>query len=163
KENRMLSSFAFENTPIMANGKLYTSTSLAQVEAIDPKTGEKIWNFDPESYKGPRPTNLGYVHRGVAYWTDGKEERLYHAAHDAYLYCIDAKTGELVESFGDEGKINLADAIPLALNARNYTMTSPPVICRDVVVVGSSISDGPQNKEAPRGDVQAFDARTGKP
>ena len=42
-------------------------------------------------------------------------------------------------------------------------MTSPPVICRDVVVVGSSISDGPQFKEAPRGDVQAFDVRTGKP
>ena len=38
-------------------------------------------------------------------------------------------------------------------------MTSPPVICRDTVIVGSSISDGPQYKGAPRGDVQAFDVR----
>ena len=66
-------------------------------------------------------------------------------------------------SLATSGKVNLTKAIPLAVNARNYTMTSPPVICRDVVIVGSSISDGPQNKEAPRGDVQAFDVRTGKP
>lgn len=163
KANRALTAWMFENTPLMVNGKLYTSTSLAQVAAIDPETGKTIWNFDPESYKEARPTNLGFVHRGIAYWTDGKEERLYLAAHNAYLYCIDAKTGKLVESFGDDGKVNLAEAIPLAVNARNFTMTSPPVICRDVVVVGSSISDGPQNKEAPRGDIQAFDVRTGKP
>ncbi len=42
-------------------------------------------------------------------------------------------------------------------------MTSPPVVCRNVVIVGSSIHDGPQYKEMPRGDVQAFDVRTGKP
>lgn len=163
QENRSLSSFAFETTPIMAGGTLYASSSLAQVVAIDPKTGKNRWVFDPESYKAGRPTNLGFVHRGVAYWTDGGQERIYLAAHDAHLYAIDAKTGKTVSEFGDNGRVNLAKAIPLAVNARNYTMTSPPVICRDVVIVGSSISDGPQNKEAPRGDVQAFDVRTGKP
>jgi quinoprotein glucose dehydrogenase len=163
QENRSLSSFAFETTPIMVGGTLYCSSSLAQVVAIDPKTGKNRWVFDPESYKAGRPTNLGFVHRGVAYWTDGGQERIYLAAHDAYLYAIDAKTGKTISEFGDNGRVNLAKAIPLAVNARNYTMTSPPVICRDVVIVGSSISDGPQNKEAPRGDVQAFDVRTGKP
>ncbi len=162
-ENRALSSFAFENTPIMVGGTLYTSTSLAQVAAIDARTGKTIWLFNPESYKAGRPTNLGFVHRGVAYWTDGGQERLYLAAHDAYLYAIDAKTGKTVSEFGEGGRVNLTAAIPLAVNARNYTMTSPPVVCRNVVIVGSSISDGPQNKEAPRGDVQAFDVRTGKP
>jgi quinoprotein glucose dehydrogenase len=163
KENRALGSFAYEATPLMVGGKLYTSTSLSQVVAIDPATGKTLWVFNPEVYKAGRPTNLGYVHRGVAYWSGDGEERLYLAGHDAYLYCIDAKTGTLISSFGDAGRVNLAKAIPNAVNARNYTMTSPPVICRDVVIVGSSISDGPQNKEAPRGDVQAFDARTGKP
>ena len=111
----------------MAGGVLYTSTSLSQVAAIDPTTGKTHWVYNPEAYKAGRPTNLGYVHRGIAYWTDGGQERLYLAVHDAYLYAIDANTGKLVSEFGDNGRVNLAKAIPLAINARNYTMTSPPV------------------------------------
>ncbi len=163
KGNRALGSFAYEVTPLAIGNTLYTSTSLAQVAAIDGLTGKTIWAYNPEAYKAGRPTNLGFVHRGVAYWTDGGQERIFIASHDAYLRAIDAKTGKPISEFGDDGKINLAKAIPHAVNARNYTMTSPPVICRDVVIVGSSISDGPQFKEAPRGDVQAFDVRTGKP
>jgi quinoprotein glucose dehydrogenase len=163
KENRQLGSFAYETTPLAVGNTLYTSTSLAQVSAIDGRTGVVIWNFNPEVYKAGRPTNLGYVHRGVVHWKADGEERLYLAGHDAYLYAIDAKTGTLASGFGEGGRVNLTKAIPLAVNARNYTMTSPPVICGDVVIVGSSISDGPQYKEAPRGDVQAFDVRTGKP
>src|SRR5262249_27841905 len=147
----------------MVGGVLYTSTSLSQVAAIDPQTGKTIWVFNPEAYKAGRPTNLGFVHRGVAYWTDGMQERIFIATHDAYLYAIDAQSGKTVSQFGDNGRVNLAEAIPYAVNSRNYTMTSPPVVCRNSVIVGSSISDGPQNKEAPRGDVQAFDVRTGKP
>ncbi len=163
KENRRLGSFAHEITPIQVGDTLYTSTSLAQVVAIDAKTGKNKWVFNPKTYEEGRPTNLGFIHRGIAYWTDGAQERLYLAAHDGSLWCIDAKTGTAVSEFGDGGKIDLTAAIPRAQKARNYTCTSPPVICRDVVAVGSSISDGPQFKEAPRGDIQAFDVRTGKP
>ena len=163
KASRALTSFATEWTPLAVNGTLYTSTSLSQVAAINGKTGEQLWVFNPEAYKAGRPTNLGFVHRGLAYWTDGRQERLLIGTADAQLWAIDAKTGKPVSEFGEGGKVNLAKAIPLAVNARNYAVTSPPVICRDVVVVGSSISDGPQYKEAPRGDVQAFDVRTGKP
>jgi glucose dehydrogenase len=163
KENRMLSSFAHEATPLMIGGRLYTSTSLSQVTAIDAATGQTIWTFNPEAYKAGRPANLGFVHRGVTYWTDGKQERVYIATADAYLCAIDAKTGKPVAEFGEGGKVNLAKAIPLAVNSRNYAVTSPPVICRDVVIVGSSIHDGPTAKEYPRGDIQAFDVRTGKP
>ncbi len=131
--------------------------------AIEPQTGKTLWVFDPEAYKAGRPTNLGFVHRGIAYWTDGTLGRLYIATHDAKLWAIDAKTGKPAADFGDGGKVDLAEGIPNAVSPRNYTMTSPPVVCRGTVIVGSSISDGPQNKEAPRGDVQAFDARTGKP
>ncbi|MGH9935422.1 MAG: PQQ-binding-like beta-propeller repeat protein, partial [Blastocatellia bacterium] len=163
KENRMLSSFAYEVTPLMIGGRLYTSTSLSQVAAINAETGQTIWTFDTEARKAGRPTNLGFVHRGVTYWTDGKQERVYIATADAYLWAIDAKTGKAVAEFGEGGKVNLAKAIPLAVNSRNYAVTSPPVICRDVLMVGSSIGDGPIVKEQPRGDIQAFDVRTGKP
>ncbi len=161
--NRSLTGFAFEATPIMVGGTLYVSTSLSQVAAINGETGQTIWVFDPESYKTGRPTNLGFLHRGIAYWTDGKQERIFIGTCDAYLWAIDAKTGKAITDFGENGKVNLAKAIPYAQNARNYAVTSPPVVCRDVVILGSSISDGPAVKEAPRGDVQAFDVRTGKP
>lgn len=163
KENRMLASFAHEATPLMIGGVLYTSTSLSQVAAINAQTGQTLWVFNPETHKAGRPTNLGFLHRGVAYWTDGKQERIFIGTGDAYLWAVDAKTGKAVADFGEGGKINLTKAIPLAQNARNYAVSSPPVVCRDVVMVGASISDGPTNKEAPRGDIQAFDARTGKP
>lgn len=161
--NRGLSAFGHEATPIAIGNTLYTSTSLSQVAAINAATGETLWVYDPESYKAGRPTNLGFVHRGVGYWTDGNEERLYIGTADAYLIAIDAKTGKPVESFGENGRVNLTKAIPHAVNARNYAVTSPPLVCRDTVIVGASISDGPSMKEMPRGDIQAFDARTGKP
>src|SRR5262245_55698278 len=161
--NRMYTGYGYEATPLMVDGVLYISTSLSQVAAINANTGQTIWVFDTESYKTGRPTNLSFVHRGVAYWTDGRLARIYIGTGDAHLWAIDAKTGKPVTEFGEAGQVNLTKAIPLAVNARNYSVTSPPVVCRDVVIVGSSISDGPNYKEAPRGDVQAFDARTGKP
>jgi quinoprotein glucose dehydrogenase len=163
KQNRMLASLGYSATPIMVGGVLYISTSLSQVAAIDARTGKSIWVYDPRSYEAGRPTNLGYVHRGVAYWTDGRQERIFIGTSDAHLVAIDAKTGMPVSTFGENGKVNLAKAIPRAVNARNYAVTAPPVICRDVVVVGASINDGPTTKEAPRGDIQGFDVRTGKP
>jgi quinoprotein glucose dehydrogenase len=162
KQNRALASLGFASTPIMSGGILYTSTSLSQVAAIDAATGKTIWVYDPQSYRAGRPTNLGFVHRGVAFWTNGKDERVFIGTADAHLIAIDAKTGQPIPTFGEDGKVNLAKAIPYAVNARNYAVTHPPVICRDVVIIGSSISDGPQVKEAPRGDIQAFDVISGK-
>lgn len=152
-----------EVTPLMVKGVLYTSTVSSQVAAIDAATGKTIWNYDPQSYKQGRPTNLGFVHRGVAFWTDGKEERIFIGTSDAMLIALNARTGKPIESFGDGGKIDLAKNIPNAANAKNLAVTSPPLVCRDVVIVGSSINDVPFQKTAPRGDVQAFDVRTGKP
>ena len=163
EQKTKLFTLGYEATPLMIGGVLYISTSLSQVSAIDAKTGNTIWVYDPKSYETGQPTNLGFLHRGVAYWTDGKAERIFIGTSDAYLIAIDARTGQPVAGFGDNGRINLTKAIPLAINARNYAVSSPPMVCRDVVIVGASINDGPIKKEAPRGDIQAFDVRTGKP
>jgi quinoprotein glucose dehydrogenase len=163
EKNSRLYTLGYEATPLMVGGVLYVSTSLSQVAAIDAATGKTIWVYDPKSYETGQPTNLGFLHRGVAYWTDGKAERIFIGTSDAYLVAVDAKTGQPVTGFGENGRVNLTKAIPFAVNARNYAVTSPPVICRDVVMVGSSISDVPTQKEMPRGDIQGFDVRTGKP
>jgi len=155
EQNSRLYTLGYEATPLMIGGVLYVSTSLSQVAAIDAVTGKTNWVYDPKSYQTGQPTNLGFLHRGVAYWTDGKVERIFIGTSDAYLIAIDARTGQPVADFGENGRINLTKAIPLAVNARNYAVSSPPMVCRDVVMVGCSINDGPTKKEAPRGDIQA--------
>jgi len=154
--------FIYEATPLMVNGVLYTSTSLCQAAAIDPATGKTKWVHDPETWKFGRPTNLGFVHRGLAYWTDGKEERLFLGTGDAFLLGLDARTGKPCSDFGDKGRVDLTKGLHRKVDRKQYAVTSPPLICRDVVIVGSSINDVPESKEMPPGDVRGFDPRSGK-
>ena len=153
---------SYNDTPLMVKGVLYTVTSLGQVAAIHPGTGKTIWTHDPGSWKAGRPGNLGFVHRGLAYWTDGTRERLYLGTAQAYLLAIDAQTGQLDPTFGDNGKVDLMDGVARAVRGANYAVSGAPVICRDVIIAGSSIHDGPTHKEWPRGDINGFDVRTGK-
>lgn len=155
--------FIYEVTPIVVDGVMYVSTSLSQVAAINPVTGETIWVFDTKSWEDGRPTNLGYVHRGVAYWSDGKSARIFIGTGNAHLWALDARTGTPIESFGDGGRVDIKKGLRRPTQHRNYQISSPPIICRGVVVVGSSIFDGPTMKEMPPGDVNAFDVRTGEP
>jgi quinoprotein glucose dehydrogenase len=152
----------WHDTPLMVKGVLYTVTSLGQIAAINPATGQSIWVFDPGSWKTGRPGNLGFVHRGIAFWSDGQNDRLLLGTNDAYLIAVDAKTGRLDTGFGTGGKVDLMDGVAHAVRATNYSVSAAPVICRDVVIVGASIHDGPTHKEWPRGDISGFDVRTGK-
>lgn len=152
----------YADTPLMVKGVLYTVTSLGQIAAINPATGQTLWVLDPGNWKTGRPGNLGYVHRGIAYWTDGQIDRLLLGTHDAYLISVDAKTGALDKSFGTEGRVDLMGNLAHAVRATNYSVSAAPVVVKDVIVVGASIHDGPTHKEWPRGDVSGFDVRSGK-
>ncbi len=101
--------FVNELTPLMVDGVLYTSTSLSQVAAIDAVTGETKWLFDPKIYEnglGP-PANLGWTHRGVAYWRKGSDERIVILTAFAQMIALDAKTGTPVPDFGTNGRVDL--------------------------------------------------------
>jgi len=162
KQDPSLYSGKFEATPVMANGVLYISTSLNQVVAIDAATGHTIWVYDPASWRLKSLTVPRSVHRGVTYWTDGKQERIFAGTIDAYLIALDAKSGKPIPSFGVEGRIDLTSGLRRPIDRKLYGVNSPPVICRDVIVVGSSVYDYPISGEMPPGDVRGFDARTGK-
>lgn len=158
--------YHYEATPQFINGTLYTSTSMGQVAAINPETGETLWVYDPKAYESGRPTNLGFLTRGMGYWTDGESERLLHAPNDAYLIALDPKTGKPDPEFGIDGRVDLTQGLGVPVeNRRNflraYTITSPPIVCRDVVVVGSSIRDTPNFRALPPGHVRGYDVRTG--
>jgi quinoprotein glucose dehydrogenase len=149
-------------TPIMVDGVLYVRTSLSLVAAVDAATGRELWTFDPESYEAGRPTNLGFNSRGVAYWSDGQDSRIFVATGDSHLWALDAATGRPAPEFGGGGRIDLLEGLRRSVPRGSYQVMSPPLVVRDVVVVGSSISDGPRNMSAPPGDVRAFDVRSGR-
>lgn len=158
-------------TPLMADGVLYMVTALYQAAAIDAKTGATKWVFDPRSYEAGTPTmSIYWSHRGAAYWENGSDARIYWGTGDAYLYCVDAKTGIPCADFGEGGRVDLMRQLPRAnredrdyLNALLYSCASPPLIVGTTIVAGGSVADRRVMKEAVPGWVQAFDVDTGAP
>jgi quinoprotein glucose dehydrogenase len=149
----------------MVGGVLYTSTAMSQVAAIEAATGKTLWVYDPETWRVKRPTTKGFQHRGVAYWREGREERIFIATADSQLIALDARTGKPIPQFGAGGEINLRTVglYRIAQGATDlYGHSSAPIICRDVVIVGSYIKDRGNTREMPPGDVRGFDVRTGK-
>jgi quinoprotein glucose dehydrogenase len=162
KNNNTAVPGGFKATPIEIDNVVYISSSFGAVSAIDAVSGKQLWLFESDSWKAGRPTNLGYNTRGVSYWSDGKNKRIFFTANDAYLWALDAATGKPDSNFGDKGRVDLTLGLGREVDRRDYTMMSPALVVSDVVVVGSSISDGPRNKEAPPGHVRAYHPLTGK-
>lgn len=145
----------FETTPIVVDHVMYFSTQAQKIVAVEPETGKEIWKFDPKS----RLREL----RGVAYWPGDKQSppRILFGTSDGRLLALDAKTGKPVVAFGDNGAVNLrigvADKWPATAA---YSITSPPAIYKDLVIVGPSTQETVSH--GPSGDARAFDVRTGK-
>ena len=153
---------AFQNTPLMIDNTLYVSTPYNQVVAIDPETGRERWRFDPKTYEDGQPPNgTGYVHRGVAAWRDGDRLRIF--LNTRYrLIQLDARTGQPVPEFGRDGIVDLSEGLVWAINRKHYTNTSPPLVYKDLVILGNGVGDRLTYRNDPPGDVRAFHARTGK-
>ena len=147
-----------QTTPLMVGGRLYFSTGLGTIAALDPATGEVLWNTGPSDGVRVRQT------RGAAYWTDGEAARVV-ATLGPKLVSLDAGTGERDPDFGEEGEVDLRTG--LLRPFPNFYWNSAPIIVRGVIVVGSFVEDittnqRVANKESPRGDVRGYDVRTGE-
>jgi quinoprotein glucose dehydrogenase len=155
-----------ETTPLMVNGVLYfTAGQRRTVVAANAGTGETLWTWRPD--EGARfDAAPRKVHRGVAYWTDGKEERIVLVTPGFNLVSLNAKTGHPVQGFGQNGTVDLFKQldldVPLDPTGR-IGNSSPPVISNDVIVVGPALTPGGRvNRSNVKGDVMAFDVRTGR-
>jgi quinoprotein glucose dehydrogenase len=157
---------AFEATPILVDGKLFLSTPYDHVIALNPVSGGKLWEFDPQL-----DLSHGYseiTSRGVSAWRDDRAAkaeqacalRIFVGTLDARLIALDGQTGKPCADFGVNGEVDLTRDVNLR-DVGDYQVTSATSIARDVVIVGSSIGDN-RAVELERGIVRAFEARTGK-
>jgi quinoprotein glucose dehydrogenase len=150
----------FESTPLMIDGTLYVTTPFNSIAALDAESGRELWRFDGEAYKlGQLLSASGWKLRGTAFWRDGGKLRLFLNSRDR-LFALDAQTGKPIVSFGNNGVARLNDLPRISENS-HATQSSPPVVYRDLVIVGSQVPDRVQLPD-PVGYVQALNARTGK-
>jgi quinoprotein glucose dehydrogenase len=160
----------FKATPLMIGGVLYLNTPLSIGAALDARTGATRWVYNPKSYeKGTTTMSLRWNQRGVAYWSDGGEQRVFWGTGDGYLLAVDARTGRPASGFGINGRVDLMDGLPRAkrgqrdyLNALTYSVQSPPIVVGDIVISPASISSLVIHKEQIPGWIRAYDVRTGK-
>ncbi len=143
-----------ECNPIVVDGVLYATTPNGDVVALDAATGGLRWRYDATG--GLK--NIGKVrNRGVAYWSDGTDRRIFVGVRQ-YLVALDAATGKPISSFGKAGRIDLREG--LGREPLNWvTMTSPAVVYKDLVIAGGAMSE---TLPASPGDIRAFDAHSGK-
>lgn len=156
-------------TPLMVDGVLYLVTPLSIGVAIDAATGRTLWEYNPKSYEeGTTTMSTRWVQRGVAYWSEGDEARIFWGTGNGYLICVDASSGRPCADFGQAGRVDLMAGIPNAergrrdwLNQLMYSVQSPPIVVGSTVVSPQSISSFNRTREMPVGWTRGWDVRTG--
>lgn len=142
-----------QSNPIIIDGVMYVNSRNQTVYAINAKTGEKIW-----SYKALGEGEASAASRGVTYWADGNDKRILYSAGN-YLMAIDANTGELISSFGENGKVNLNVGVRDDPEKISVTLTTPGRIYNDLIIIGSRL---PDFYGSPPGYVRAYHVKTGE-
>src|ERR1700739_960482 len=159
--------FKFEATPLMVHGVLYsTGGSRRAVVALDAATGELLWmHSENEGERGANAPRQLSGH-GLAYWADGKEERILYVTPGYRLVALNAKTGVPIPSFGVNGVVDLKkdDDQDIDLVTGEVGLHSTPVVAKNVVIVGAAHLTGgvPRSRKNVKGYVRGFDVRTGK-
>jgi len=160
--------FQFEGTPLMVNGVVYSTAGTRRaVVALDAATGEMLWmHSEREGARGAAaPRQLSG--RGLAYWSDGaNDNRVLYVTPGYRLIALDAKTGALVTTFGENGVVDLKkdDDQEVDLVTGELGLHATPVVAKDVVIVGAAHRSGgvPRSRMNVKGYVRGFDVRTGK-
>jgi len=159
--------FNLESTPLMVGGRLYsTGGTRRAVVALNAGTGELLWvHSEDEGARGAAaPRQLSG--RGLAYWSDGKEERILYVTPGYRLVALDAKTGNRVPGFARDGIVDLKADLnaDIDLTTGSVGLHSTPIVAGDIVLVGAAFETGanPKSKSNIKGAVRAFDVRTGK-
>jgi quinoprotein glucose dehydrogenase len=139
-----------EANPIIVGKVLYATTPRKSVIALDAASGKLLWRYEFDI-----PGQV--LTRGVSYWSDGHQGRILAGARN-FVYALDAATGKVILSFGENGKIDLRKGLREPYEEQSVALTTPGSIYKDLIIVGGS---NPETHPAPPGDIRAFDVRTG--
>jgi quinoprotein glucose dehydrogenase len=140
-----------QTTPLVVDGTMYVVTPRQRVIALDAATGKQKWIFD----SGAGTTAAS---RGLTWWTDGKESRLFSAA-GSFIYAINPADGTTITSFGENGRIDLRANLRGAPENNSYHATTPAIVYRDLLILGGRVAE---RTPASPGDERAYDVRTGQ-
>lgn len=146
-----------QSNAIVVDGVLYSTTPGIKAIALNAATGEEIWRFDPfpEHDSLNRPQTR---HRGVVFWEDGQDRRILYTA-GKYLHALNADNGQLIETFGNQGKVDLRTGIERDTTDLYIRSNTPGAIYKDLLILGTLVPDG--TLASPPGDIRAFDVRSG--
>jgi quinoprotein glucose dehydrogenase len=175
-----------EVTPIKIGNLLYLCSPHQILFALDAKTGEQKWKFDPKLRADPSFQHV--TCRGVSYLdlsasaataqpaTPASDataaatvastangactRRIYLPVNDGHLYALDAQTGERCAGFGNNGDLDLQHAQPVTTPGM-YEPTSPPIVTNTAIIVAGAVEDNFSTRE-PSGVIRGFDVRTGQ-
>lgn len=146
---------AIQCQPIVVNGVLYGTTPELKLFALKAGTGEQIWKFEP--FKDDRLNS----NRGVVYWESGSDKRILYTVGSS-LYAVNAVTGKIVKSFGQEGRVDIHTGLQTNLDhdvsKLSVNATSPGIVFKNTFILGSAVSE---SGDAAPGHVRAFDVVTG--
>lgn len=146
--------------PVMVDGVLYGTSPRLKLFALEAFSGKLQWLFDPADFlNADKKTSLNLNNcRGVTYWSDKRTDKRIFYTTGSYLNCINAVTGRPVEAFGENGRIDLHNGLGENAMDLYVTSTSPGIIYKDLIIVGTRVDEGPA---AAPGHIRAFDVRTG--
>lgn len=142
-----------ECNPIIIDGIMYVTSARHRVYALNANTGETIWSYDP--FNGGEG---GGINRGVTYWEDGDDKRILYTAGDQ-LFANNAMTGELITSFGKEGKVSMNEGLRGDPATISVIPTSPGIVYNDLLILGAEVSE---LYGAEPGFIRAYNIRNGK-
>jgi quinoprotein glucose dehydrogenase len=159
--------FNLQGTPLMVNGVLYAPAGTRRaVVALDAATGELLWSYSLNEGKRAEAAPRRLSGRGVAYWTDGKAERIIYVTPGYQLIALDAKTGRPIPSFGNNGIVDLKRDNDQAMDpiTGDIGLHAPPIVARDTILIGAAHTPGgaPKSRRNEKGYVRGYDVRTGK-
>lgn len=143
-----------QTTPLVVDGVMYLGSPYGKIVALEPTTGKEIWSVTLPNNARPAP-------RGMAYWPGDKEHapRLLFGTNTGHLAAVDVKAGKMAEGFGENGMLNLRTPEIMRGYDKNYALTSPPGVYKNLVLTGAS---NPEEPRSVSGDERAWDIRTGK-
>ncbi|MEN0036658.1 MAG: PQQ-binding-like beta-propeller repeat protein [Cellvibrio sp.] len=138
-----------QSNPLIVRGSFYFVSPKGRLFCLDAASGQQKWVFDPAFGE---LVNTRQRLRGISYWRDGNDERILFSFR-GFLMAVNAQTGELINTFGRDGKIDLREGLGREPDSVNVGNVSPGVVYKNLIVMGST-------GNTP-GHIRAYDVRTG--